>query len=301
MIRGGSAIRWFAKSALPRSIPLPSYPNDAEFLYGANPVLCALEARRRSLFGSLLVQSGIDMHESLAERCRELNLSILRVPKFQLDTLSENRPHQGYVLPCSSLRAVEIHASDPGMVDVLQPKNGDHAFVLCLDGIMDPMNLGALLRTAFLTRVSAIVMSGSRTASLTPTVSKASAGALELLVGSVYVVDRMDLAVDHLSCSKFATIGTSVALPSNAKQKNAQQFIDFSDLSRLAESSSRALVLGSEGTGLRTNVLRSCTHLTAIPMRSHPLVDSFNVSVAGGMLMSRLSNLFIDTPASVRQ
>ncbi|KAF0853069.1 mitochondrial tRNA/rRNA methyltransferase (SpoU) family protein [Andalucia godoyi] len=276
----------------PKPVVLPTFPSDADYLFGVSPVQSALEAKKRLLCGSILVQAGIEIKEALFDRCREVDLAIVRAPKFQLDILVGNRPHQGYVLPCSPMHAPlvrnvhDLHelSSQARSTAAASP------LMLCLDEVMDPMNLGALLRSAFLLSVAGVLVSARNSAPLTPTVSKASAGALELMTDSIFAVDRMDVMLEEMKRAGYwviAAAGMEDTVSAKRMTPGVKK-LEYSQLSRLPPLQKRVLVLGNEGAGLRTNVLRSCSHVTSIPMRSHSTVDSFNVSVAGALLMDRL-------------
>jgi len=156
---------------------------------------------------------------------------------------------------------------------------------LALDEVTDPQNMGALLRTAFFLGVDGVVVSEKNSAPLSPVVSKASAGAMELM--KVHSTRNLVSFLEEARAGGWTVVGASV---------------DKSVLpSELDAARPTVLVLGSEGRGLRTNVLRACGQLVRVPRAQSgaaslaaggtdhsSLVDSLNVSVAGAVLLYAL-------------
>ena len=152
--------------------------------------------------------------------------------------------------------------------------------VLALDEVEDPQNFGALLRSSFFLGCHAVVTCAKNSAPLTPAVSKASAGALELM--SVYSTENMMNWLDQCKENGWQVVGTALS----------ESAIPFKELPR---DKPTILVLGNEGHGIRTNILRRCDHLVTIsksapgsemsPVAGADGVDSLNVSVTGGILL----------------
>jgi 21S rRNA (GM2251-2'-O)-methyltransferase len=148
--------------------------------------------------------------------------------------------------------------------------------VLALDEVWDPQNFGALLRTAhFLPGVAEVVVCAKNSAPLSETVSKASAGAMETM--EVCSVDNMMRFLDNSIAEGWQVVGTSLGDGSTL-------------MAEIPKNRPTILVLGNEGHGIRTNVLRKCSHLVRIEGgESHDSVDSLNVSVTGGIMLHFLS------------
>ena len=272
---------------------------DADYLHGVSPVLAALRAQRRTPF-RLFMQETMDMAkrkdaaaiESIEQMAVDNDCEIVRTDKGRLNVMSENRPHQGVVLMCSKLEWEELKVMPPAPRTV---DEGERLPVwLVLDEVMDPQNLGALLRSAFFLGSQGVVVCSKNSASLSPTVSKASAGALELR--QVYSAKNL---MQFLEMSKelgWYVVGAALGTESIAAGK-------------LKLDKPTLLVLGNEGRGLRTNVLRLCDTLVQIQggglgagaqgeadelellgadVDTEGELDSLNVSVAGGILLHQL-------------
>lgn len=146
--------------------------------------------------------------------------------------------------------------------------------VLALDEVSDPQNFGALLRSAYFLGVDKVVVCAKNSSPLSAVTSKASAGALELM--TVYNAKNMMRFLDNCKTNGWQVVGTAV-------EDNAIS------MAELPLDKPTVLVLGNEGHGIRTNMLRRCDHLVKIEHNvQDTLVDSLNVSVCGGILMHHL-------------
>lgn len=276
-----------------------------DHLYGISPVLNALQAGRRDLSTSmtdaddedvkpeaqrrpwLLVQSSAAessrspekaaMAAQIMDYANSYNLPVHTVDKGVLNTLSNNRPHQGFVLRC-------------GKLDI-PPFDGDftrHRFWLVLDQITDPQNLGALLRSAQFLQCPAILVCAKNSAPPSAVVSAASAGALESY-GSMVCTATLPRVLQNAPRDRVRIIGAAATAP-----LDDVPLYDLSDIGSLEDASTGSeeapssptttvLVLGSEGHGLRFAVARACTEFCRIPGATAG--DSLNVSVTGGIFL----------------
>jgi 23S rRNA (guanosine2251-2'-O)-methyltransferase len=182
------------------------------------------------------------------------------VSRDQLERLSGTHAHQGVVAVTS-----EKHYTD--IDELLENKRGEHNFLLVLDGVEDPHNLGAIIRTADGAGADGVVIPERRAVGVTGTVLKASAGAAEYL--PIARVTNINRTLEDLKERNVWTIG----LDERAKQSYDE--IDY--------NMDCALVLGAEGSGLHEMVRKKCDFLISIPMLGH--VSSLNVSVAGAIVM----------------
>ncbi len=199
--------------------------------------------------------------EHIVELAREQRASIREVSRAELDATARTEAPQGVValadpLPESDL--VEL-VEAPGAA-------GGAPFLLVLDGITDPGNFGAVLRTAECAGVTGVVLRSHRSARITPTVAKAAAGAVEHLPFAV--VGGIPAALRTLSSRDVWTVGLDAAGPRPLYEL---------DLSGEAV----ALVLGSEGRGLSRLVAQRCDVLASIPLRG--TLGSLNVSAAAAV------------------
>lgn len=261
---------------------------DGDHLYGVSPVKAALSTDRRNV-EELLVQEGMKLDAKKDSKgaaeilalAKKKGVPIREFPKHDLNMLSDNRPHQGFILRASPLRFKRLESSKalspqalPGSTE--EETTGRSKIVLALDEVWDPQNFGALLRTAhFLPGVAEVVVCAKNSAPLSETVSKASAGAMESM--EVCSVDNMMRFLDNSIAEGWHVVGTSLGEGSML-------------MSEIPKDRPTILVLGNEGHGIRTNVLRKCSHLVRIEGgQSEDSVDSLNVSVTGGIMLHFLS------------
>jgi rRNA methylase, putative, group 3 len=227
-------------------------------IYGLNPVLEALRAKRVT---RLRVGSRVDRRiEEAVALARAAGVAIERVDVQALERAAHGGVHQGIVAEVESPRDYSIRE----LVDSAAPAS---PLVVVLDGIEDPHNVGAILRTAEAAGVHGVVRQSRRSASLDGIVAKASAGAL----AHVRIATEVNIAraIEELKDAGVWTVGLA---------GEATETYDQVDLTLPT-----ALVLGAEGTGLRRLVRERCDRLVSIPMRG--AVDSLNVSVAAGVVL----------------
>ncbi len=236
-----------------------------EIIYGRQPVRETLRAGRRQVFRLVLADSikptGIvGQILSLAERA---NVPTQTINRRELDKLSGEANHQGLAVEVSGYPYVAL--TDP--LEVARQARVP-AFVLLLDHIQDPQNLGSLLRSAEAVGVHGVVIPGRRAAGVTPAAVRASAGAAEHV--HVAQVSNLVQAMDRLREEGIWLAGLE-ALP-------AAQLYTAADL-----SGSLGLVVGSEGRGLARLVRQKCDFLIRLPMQGQ--VESLNAAVAGAIAL----------------
>lgn len=189
------------------------------------------------------------------------NVTIQRVPVKTLDKLSAGALHQGIVIKM-------LRTSPAQKIDLKSLLQSDKKLlILILDGIQDPHNLGACLRSANAAGVDAVILSKDRTAPLNATVSKVASGGAEAT--PVVVVTNLVRAIRQMQEAGVWVVGMA------AESKQSLYELDM--------QSSTAIVVGSEGEGLRENTRKHCDYIVKLPM--HGIVDSLNVSVATGICL----------------
>jgi len=289
----------------------------SQFLYGRSVVEAALKASRRQLY-KLYIYSGddrrnISQDEALERLAQRKGVDVVKVPNNNLrmmDKMSGGRPHNGCVLeasplpqlPLKALGSLSENAAEPGFhVDVTyqsaedtkingtsnfvpyQLPKGRHPFVLLLDGILDPGNLGAILRTAAFLGVNGIAITKDSSATLTAVALKASAGASE--VATLFSVSSTR---DFIVRSKENGWLVYAAVPATKRSRaNSHVTIDRVETYDPLSLQPTLLVIGSEGEGLEKGTRRLADHEVSIPSPPGGLtniVDSLNVSVATGVL-----------------
>ena len=226
-------------------------------IYGINPVLEALHAGRVK---ELRVGDRADPRlKQLLALAVDRGVRVRRVPSDALDRDSRRGVHQGVVADVEKAAAYSIE-------EIVRGASGP-PLVVVLDGIEDPHNLGAILRTADAAGVDGVVIQSRRSAAREGVAAKASAGALAYV--KIAEVVNIARAVEELKASGVWTVGLAGDAP------DAYESIDL--------TLPTAVVLGGEGTGLRRLVRERCDRLASIPMRGH--VGSLNVSVAAGVVL----------------
>jgi len=225
--------------------------------------------------------------EQVEQLAEERDVPIARVDKGVLNTLSGNRPHQGFVLRCGSL-------SFESLSRIPRPDEDENAprLWLVLDEVVDPQNLGALLRSAYFLGANdiGVLVCSKNSAPPSPVVSAASAGALE--VTQVYSTSNLPRTLSKAQEDGFRILGASSSVPPGEET----EVYSLNELPK--DDRPTLLVLGSEGSGLRTLVARACTEFVQIPGKGDVSddeedasgVDSLNVSVTGGILLWHLLN-----------
>jgi 23S rRNA (guanosine2251-2'-O)-methyltransferase len=242
-------------------------PSDESHLYGVLPVLEALRAGNRRI-ERITVAEGI--HESrlheLFELAREFRVTIRRAPRAELQRIAAaGANHQGIVAHVAA-----VAYRDAGeLTDALAARvgTGEPPLVVVLDGVEDPRNLGAIIRTSECAGVHGLFVPERRAAGLTETVAKAAAGALEYLpVARATNIARL---VEEFKERGIWTIGT-----------DAEANIAYTDWDWTQPC---ALLFGGEGAGLRRLVRERCDALVRIPLRGR--IPSLNVSVAAAVVL----------------
>jgi 23S rRNA (guanosine2251-2'-O)-methyltransferase len=231
------------------------------YIYGINSVSEALKARGRAFEWVGMAKERHDLRlQRLIEDCRRLSVPVRFLQRTELDRMAGNAAHQGVVAVTSAKQYNDL-------ADVIAAKRGNHSLLVVLDGVEDPHNLGAILRTADAAGANGVVIPDRRAAAVTGTVTKASAGASEHL--PIAKVTNISRSIEDLKENNIWTVGLD---------ELAAQTYDSLDYNMDC-----ALVLGGEGKGLHDLVKRKCDFLVSIPMLGK--VPSLNVSVAAAVVL----------------
>jgi 23S rRNA (guanosine2251-2'-O)-methyltransferase len=233
-----------------------------DLIFGRNPVYEALRANRRRFF-RLVVSQGVQEKGRLNEILKLASarkVKVERAPREHLDRQADH--HQGVLL-----EAGEYPYSS--LLDILEAagQREEPPFILILDTLQDPQNLGTLLRTAEAVGIHGVLLPLRRTATVTPAVVSASSGASE-----------------HLLIAQ-ANLAQTIAL---LKEQNVwvvglEGGPEASELERVRLDGDLALVVGSEGEGMRQLVRDSCDVLVKLPMKGK--IESLNAAVAGSTVL----------------
>ena len=239
-----------------------------DVLYGIHPVEEALRARARAIDHVSVAKERDSRQDSrlqaILELCQVGDVRVVHEGREQLTRHVRTEAHQGVVafLRERSFLALEELLAHPAL------DAAGRRFFLALDGVEDPHNLGALLRSADGAGVSGVMVPERRSAPLSGTVAKTSAGASEHV--RIARVTNITRALEAMKKAGIWVVGL-----------DERGSVDYTDFTFAAQDC--CLVLGSEGSGLHELVKRTCDHLLRIPMLGS--VSSLNVSVAGAVVM----------------
>uniref|UniRef100_A0A8C0P9K3 rRNA methyltransferase 1, mitochondrial n=1 Tax=Canis lupus familiaris TaxID=9615 RepID=A0A8C0P9K3_CANLF len=258
--------------------PTSRSPRGLELLFGLAPCLLALRAARRRVARLLLQAGRSGLQGERAELLREAearDIPVLRPRRQKLDALCRHQVHQGVCMEVSPLKPrpwTEVEEARPG--------DDPRRLWLVLERLQDPRNLGAVLRSAHFLGVDKVITSGRNSCPLTPVVSKASAGAMEVM--DVFSTDDLAGFLQAKARQGWLVAGT-VGCP----RPEMSSEIPITSCLEFLWDQPTLLVLGNEGSGLSQAVQASCQLLlTILPGRQLPPgLESLNVSVAAVKMM----------------
>lgn len=236
-----------------------------EILSGRNAVREVLLAKRRRVT-KILIAEGVTSKDIVAELtllCHNAHVPLQLLPREALDRQSPELRHQGVLAEVSAYPYVTLE----DIISKAQTR-GQAPFILILDNLQDPQNVGSLLRTAEAVGIHGVIVMTQRAVGITPAVSRASAG-----------------AVEHLAIAQMTNLAQTLRW---LKERGVwivgvEEHPQAQDYRALAYDMPLALIVGSEGSGLRRLTVEECDYIVRIPM--HGLIHSLNVSVAGSLLL----------------
>jgi 23S rRNA (guanosine2251-2'-O)-methyltransferase len=233
-------------------------------IYGIHAVQAYLDKYPEAVLEVFLLKSRDDERlNKLIQALRPLGLTLQWRDRAQLDQLADDSHHQGVVARVREQAAGDEHALEGFLESLSEPP-----FLLLLDGVTDPHNLGACLRSADAAGVHAVITPRDKSASITPVVRKVAVGAAESL--PFFQVTNLARTMVMLKDRGIWLVGT--ALDDAAKS-----------LYDMELTGALGIVMGAEGSGLRRLTQEHCDHLVYIPMAGS--VESLNVSVATGVTL----------------
>ncbi len=236
---------------------------DDELIYGWHAVLAVLEQTPQRVLQLWLDENRSGPRpEAVQHLARAAQVTLTPIARAELETLVGTVNHQGIAARCRKKEAV-VETDLAGFLTRLVPP----AFLLVLDGVQDPHNLGACLRSADAAGVHAVILPRDKAVAITPTVRKVASGAAETM--PVFQVTNLARTLDQLKNAGIWLVGLSDA---------AEDTLYALDL-----RGPLALILGAEGSGLRRLTRERCDFLAHIPMLGS--VSSLNVSVATGICL----------------
>jgi 23S rRNA (guanosine2251-2'-O)-methyltransferase len=236
-----------------------------EFLYGHWAVMEALRSKRRSLEQLLLTETveEKDVIADITGLAKERGVKIQRVARRIMDDLAGGANHQSV-----ALRVGEYPYADVEDILALAQERNEKPFILLLDLLKDPQNVGVLLRVADAVGIHGVVIQERRSVSVTPAVVNASSGAVEHL--HIAQVNNLTNSMRDLKSEDIWMVGLDIGP-------------DVPPLDKTDLNMSLGLVLGSEGEGMRRIVRDACDLRLSLPMRGK--VGSLNVATAGSVAL----------------
>ena len=256
--KGPAARRGSAPAAAPRrSGPKGLGGEQVEGRQAVRELLLAGRRRTREVVLAAGMEHA-DILDDIVALAQELKVPVREVSKSKFDAMARTEAPQGVLAEAARLPE---HSLD----DLLAPVDGGAPFLLAVDGVTDPGNLGALLRTAECAGVTGVVLPRHRAVHVTPTVTKTAAGAIEFL--PMALVGGLPSAITQLQQAGVWVVGLD---------ERGEDRLDALDLTQPV-----CLVLGAEGSGLSRLVRQRCDAVAGIPLRGR--LNSLNVSAAGAV------------------
>lgn len=235
--------------------------NNFGYIFGRNSVLEAIRSGREIDRLYVLKDGAHGALVPIIEKCRAKKIPIKEVPVQKLDFMSGNQTHQGVIASVAAKSYCELE----DIINASKEK-GTPPFVIICDGLEDPHNLGAIIRTAEATGVDGIIIPKHRSVSVNATVAKSASGALEYM--NICKVTNLPNAIDYLKENGFWVYAADM---------------DGEDWFNPDFTGATAIVIGSEGNGVGRLVKEKCDGVISMPMNGK--INSLNASVAAGVLM----------------
>jgi len=232
---------------------------------GKNPVIELIKEEKE--IKKIYLQKGLrgDKIKQIKEMAEQNNIAIEWLPKFKIDEKAVTNNHQGVIALTTEIQTYDLNET----IELLEESKDP--LILILDHIQDPHNFGAIIRTAHAAGVDAIVYPQDRACSVTATVDKVSAGAVEHI--KLIEVVNINRTIDILKENYYWIVGADIAGETNYYDH------DF--------KGKYVLVLGHEGSGLSRLTRDKCDFLVKIPMQNE--FSSLNVSVATGIILFEIN------------
>lgn len=233
---------------------------ETNFIYGKNPVIEAINAKKA--IRVFLVSNFSD--QKILNLINNNKVPVTMVSPSEMNKMSNNGVHQGVAAELKPYQTVSLEEI------ILKAKKKDKKIIVMLDGIEDPHNLGAILRSADVFEASGIILPKHNSVSLNATVAKTSAGAINYV--PVAVVNNLNQAISKLKEEGYWVVATD----GSAEISYSSIKYDFPVV----------VVIGSEGKGVSPLVLKNSDYIVKIPQFGH--VNSLNASVAAGILLAEV-------------
>lgn len=227
----------------------------SEIIYGKNSFKEAIQQRK-------IIKAYVLENSEFIQELKNKKINFEIVKRAQLDKLTKSGNHQGIVAEAEEYKLATVD-------EMIKEKNG---FIVILDGLKDPHNLGAIVRTCDCAQVDGIIYKKHNAVKVNDTVAKVASGALEYV--KIAEVTNLVNTIKHLKEKGYWVVGTDAS----ADKLYTELKYDFNT----------ALIIGSEGEGISRLVAQECDFMVSLPLKGH--VNSLNASVAAGILIYSVIN-----------
>lgn len=264
-----------------------------EILFGIHPVYLALKQRKRQFFQLFLKNeftmvkncSKSDLKLKIEYLARENGVDIRRISTRDLNCLAPNSVHQGVCLDASVLPVLFSDGTDCN----LNTEFSSPPLWLILDSIQDPMNFGAVIRSSYFFGVDRLLTVRSNSCRLSPTVSKASSGAMEVM--DIHSINCLKDFVERMKSNGWLIVSTA-AYDDKTAISDSNSGSKLVELSQFSMRKPTILILGNEAMGVSSEVQSLCDVMLSIYPHKDVLscIDSLNVSVATGIILHHMKS-----------
>ena len=225
------------------------------YIWGKNPVKELIQRQKREVIRIYVLDSRYKEYSKFLGRTP---VRLIKTNRNKLSQLTGRKDHQGLV----------AETTEYPYTDFNQLRDASPELILISEGVTDPQNLGAMIRSAFLLGVGGLIIENKYSATITPVVTHTSAGATDGL--PIACVDSLHHSIHELKRSGYTILATH------------QPDEDTIDVQKLGDIGKVAYILGSEGSGIRNSTLRLADKLITIPQAEN--LDSFSVSAATAII-----------------
>ena len=235
-----------------------------EQIFGIHAVNQMLESSPDRIINAWIQEAiNSDSVKAIHDEMNKLGLAVQVTPRATMSRMTKNQNHQGVIIEVKPAKKKTDHDLD----EILEQNKDNNPLYLILDSVQDPHNLGACIRTAEATKVTAIIIPKDRAVGITDTVRKVASGAVENV--TVITVTNLVRAIKKIKDSGAWVVGADGEAEESIYDMNMKV--------------PTAIIMGGEGKGMRESVMKECDYIAALPILGQ--IESLNVSVATGVIL----------------
>lgn len=235
-----------------------------EQIFGIHAVNQVLEVSPDRII-NVWIQEAINSDSvcTIQEKMNKLGLAVQTTPRATMSRMTKNQNHQGVIIEVKPAKK----KTDNDLEQILEQNRDNNSLYLILDSVQDPHNLGACIRTAEATKVTAIIIPKDRAVGINETVRKVASGAVENV--TVITVVNLVRAIKKIKESGVWVVGAEGEAEESIYDMNLKV--------------PTAIIMGGEGKGMRESVMKECDYVASLPILGQ--IESLNVSVATGVIL----------------